>query len=74
MLLNILLMLIMYNNDDPSLPDEFTSSSLIQIERICLQAVQISLELAIVPIRKLLIIFYIYMRMLFGNKVIPGPE
>ena len=73
MLLNILANMVFYNNDDPSLSGEFTSPSLIQVERICLQAVQISLELAIVPIRKFLIIFYIYLRMLFGNKVIPGP-
>jgi len=66
--------MILYNNDDPSLPGEFTSASLIQIERICLYAVQVSLELAIVPIRKLLIIFYIYLRMLFGKNVIPGPD
>jgi hypothetical protein len=33
-----------------------------------MKAVKISLELAIVPIRKFLIIFFIYMRMLFGDK------
>ena len=33
-----------------------------------MKAVRISLELAIVPIRKFLIIFYIYLRLLFGNE------
>lgn len=32
-----------------------------------MRAVKISLELAIVPIRKFLIIFFIYMRLLFGK-------
>ena len=32
-----------------------------------MKAVRISLELAIVPIRKFLIIFYVYMRLLFGR-------
>lgn len=33
-----------------------------------MKAVRISLELAIVPIRKVLIIFYVYMRLLFGRE------
>jgi len=33
-----------------------------------MKAVRISLELAIVPIRKFLIIFYIYIRLLFGRE------
>ena len=74
MLLNVLVNLLFYNNDDPSLADEFTSDRIIQVEKMCLQAVQISLELAIVPIRKFLIIFYIYLRMLFGSTVVPGPD
>ena len=36
-----------------------------------MKAVRISLELAIVPIRKFLIIFYIYMRLLFGFETRP---
>ena len=36
---------------------------------MCMKAVKISLELAIVPIRKFLIIFFIYMRLLFGQEV-----
>ena len=35
-----------------------------------MRAVKISLELAIVPIRKFLIIFFIYIRLLFGKNVI----
>ena len=50
---------------------EFTSSQFIHIEEMCMKAVRISLELAIVPIRKFLIIFYVYMRLLFGRKVRP---
>ena len=36
-----------------------------------MKAVRISLELAIVPIRKFLIIFYVYMRLLFGRETRP---
>ena len=37
-----------------------------------MKAVKISLELAIVPIRKFLIIFFIYIRLLFGKDVRPA--
>lgn len=36
-----------------------------------MKAVRISLELAIVPIRKFLIIFFVYMRLLFGRETRP---
>jgi len=42
-----------------------------------MKAVRISLELAIVPIRKILIIFYVYMRLLFGRETrprVPDPK
>ena len=39
-----------------------------------MKAVKISLELAIVPIRKFLIIFYIYLRFLFGREVERGSK
>ena len=37
-----------------------------------MKAVRISLELAIVPIRKFLIVFYVYMRLLFGRETRPA--
>lgn len=37
-----------------------------------MKAVRISLELAIVPIRKFLIVFYVYMRLLFGKQCRPS--
>ena len=39
-----------------------------------MKAVRISLELAIVPIRKFLIIFYVYMRLLFGRLARPSVD
>lgn len=71
LILNTLLMFMIYNNDDPSVAQEITSSQFIQIEEICMKAVRISLELAIVPIRKFLIVFFIYMRLLFGYDTRP---
>ena len=70
MCLNILLNFLIYNNDDPTVAHEFTKGQFVNIEEICMRAVKISLELAIVPIRKFLIIFFIYIRLLFGKNVI----
>ena len=61
--------LMIYNNDDPSLQKELINNRFIQIEEVCMKAVKISLELAIVPIRKFLIIFFIYLRLLFTDKL-----
>lgn len=60
--------LIVYNNDDPSLASELLCDRFIQIEEVCMKAVKISIELAIVPIRKFLILFYVYLRLLFTEK------
>ena len=62
---------MIYNNDDPTVALEFTKGQFVCIEEICMRAVKISLELAIVPIRKFLIIFFIYIRLLFGENVRP---
>ena len=60
-----------YNNDDASVAREISSTQFIQIEEICMKSVQLSLELPIVPIRKFLIIFFIYLRLLFGREARP---
>ena len=65
--LNTLLNFLVYNNEDDTVAHEFTRGQFVCIEEICMRAVKISLELAIVPIRKFLIIFFIYMRLLFGR-------
>ena len=70
--LNIVLNFLIYNNDDPTVAHEFTRGQFVCIEEICMKAVKISLELAIVPIRKFLIIFFIYIRLLFGKDVRPA--
>ena len=41
-----------------------------QIEEMCFKSIKYSLEIAVVPIRKILIVFYVYLRLLFGQK--PG--
>lgn len=60
--------LLFYNNDDPSLANELLCDRFIQIEEVCMKAVKISIELPIVPIRKFLILFYVYLRLLFNDK------
>jgi hypothetical protein len=36
------------------------------IEDMCFKSIKFSLDIAVVPIRKFLILFYIYLRLLFG--------
>lgn len=64
MILNILLNSILYNLDDESMLSEFINSWNM-IEENSFKAIKFSLEIAVVPIRKLLIIFYIYLKVLF---------
>lgn len=66
--LNVFMNMLIYNNDDPSLATELLNNRFIQVEEVCVKAVKISIELAIVPIRKLLIIFFIYLRLLFTDR------
>jgi len=68
MLLDIMANFLIYNNDDEVVLREFTDRKYIDMEEICMSAVKYSLELANVPIKKFLIIFHIYMRLLFGNQ------
>lgn len=37
------------------------------VEEMCFKAIKHSLEIAVVPIRKFLILFYIYLKLLFGK-------
>ena len=37
------------------------------IEEMCFRAIKFSLEIAVVPIRKFLILFYVYLRLQFGT-------
>lgn len=69
--LNVFMNLLIQNNDDPSLAKELLNDRFIQIEELCMKAVKLSIELAIVPIRKFLIIFYIYLRLLFTDTIRP---
>jgi hypothetical protein len=66
--LNVFMNMLIYNNDDPSLAIELLNNRFIQVEEVCMKAVKISIELAIVPIRKFLIIFFIYLRLLFTDR------
>ena len=67
LLLNILLNYTLLNcNDDPQVRAALTHKD-NQIEDLCFRAVKYSLEVAVVPIRKVLILFTLYLRMLFGD-------
>ena len=52
---------------------EFTDASTL-IEDNCFKAIKYSLEIPIIPIRKFLILFYIYLKMLFGETHEIKPE
>lgn len=51
---------------------DFIQPHNIPIEEICMKAIKYSLVLQMVPIRKFLIIFQIYLRLLFGREVVQG--
>ena len=65
MLLNILINLVLNVQNDVQLTREYVSAA-NGIEEMCFKAIKYSLEIADVPIRKFLILFLIYLRLLFG--------
>lgn len=65
MALNILLNFIFANIEDESVTLEYVNDHSM-IEENCFKAIKFSLEIPVVPIRKILLIFYIYLRLLFG--------
>jgi len=68
MILNILINFTLINtNDDESLVRDFTSP-ICMIEEMCFRSIKCSLEIAVVPIRKFLILFSIYLKLLFGES------
>ena len=64
---NILINFLIYNNDDESMIRDFTNLE-NSIEETCFKAIQLSLYMAFVPARKIILIFHIYIRYLFGEK------
>jgi hypothetical protein len=64
---NILINFLIYNNDDEKVAADFKNLN-YQVEDTCLNAIKLSLDTAFVPVRKIILIFYIYMRYLFGEK------
>lgn len=65
MLLNIMLNLILQVRDDDQLVRDVLDPANC-IEEMCFRTIKFSLEIAVVPIRKFLILFYLYLRLLFG--------
>jgi hypothetical protein len=65
MILNILMNFTVANINDPSLAKDYVSPRSM-IEENCFKAIKYSLEIPVIPIRKFLILFYIFMRLLFG--------
>lgn len=64
---NCLINLLIYNSDDTGIIREFTNLNQ-KIEETCLKAIQQSLDTTFVPVRKIILIFHIYLRLLFGEK------
>mmetsp|Transcript_28577 Transcript_28577/g.27568 ORF Transcript_28577/g.27568 Transcript_28577/m.27568 type:complete len:237 (-) Transcript_28577:1115-1825(-) len=64
MVLNILFNMIASNQEDESMIKECLDHA-FRVEENCFKAIKFSLEISIVPIRKILIIFCIYMKLLF---------
>lgn len=68
MVCNIMINFLIYNNDDESMIRDFTNLDYL-MEETCFKAIQLSLDTAFVPARKIILIFHIYMRYLFGEKI-----
>lgn len=66
MLMNILLNFIIVNINDECLSRDIINPDSM-VEDMCFRSIKYSLEIAVVPIRKFLILFYIYLRLLFGD-------
>lgn len=67
MLLNILINYILANtNIDPQLQKDVIDD-MNMIEEMCFRSIKYSLEISVVPIRKFLILFYLYLRLMFGE-------
>lgn len=64
---NILINFLIYNDADPSVRSDFTNLDLL-IEETSLVAIKLSLDTAFVPVRKIILIFHIYLRYLFGKR------
>lgn len=64
---NILINFCLYNNDDPNMVKDLTSLDYL-VEETCLLAIKHSLDTSFVPVRKIILIFHIYLRYLFGEK------
>ncbi|CAI2387422.1 unnamed protein product [Moneuplotes crassus] len=71
--LNNLFLLIMNNYDSPEMKQEI-AKPVYRLERNSFVVIRLSLELPIGPIRKSLIMFYLYMNSLFGDLEIPPNE
>jgi hypothetical protein len=69
MTLNIMITVMLQVGDDKQLVRDFLDRD-NGIEEMCFRAIKFSLEIAVVPIRKFLILFFIYLRLLFGST--PG--
>ena len=67
MVCNIMINFLIYNNDDDSMIRDFTSLDYL-MEETCFKAIQLSLDTAFIPARKIILIFHIYIRYLFGEK------
>jgi hypothetical protein len=67
MILNVVFNMIIYNQDDPSLVEDDLLNPQFLVEEYCFKNIKLSLEMSNVPIRKVLIIFYLFERFLFGE-------
>jgi hypothetical protein len=65
MILNVLINLMLNIESDQQLVNEFLDPSNL-IEQMCFKSIKLSLEMAVIPIRKFLIIFYLFLRLMFG--------
>ena len=65
MSLNLLFLVMFFNRDDPVLIQELLNPC-NQLESSFFRCVKLSLEIPIIPIKKILMLFYVYLKFLLG--------
>ena len=78
---SVLFIVAFYNSDDPAFCADYLGNFLFnsidpkfKAEELCLKSFRLSLDLAILPIKKFLLLYYLYLRILFGgapNHTVP---
>lgn len=66
-IIDLIYLMLLYGNESNYLTKEFVSKNLIKIEENCLRLMNLSLEIAYIPIKKTIFLFTCYLEILFSG-------